>query len=355
MRRRVRFPLLKVTPKNVIPAKAGIHKFLTLLDSRLRGSDKLGIIRGSLNALSGFTPLEIMPRCSLRARLRPGRAHAPEGGPRGAAAAAGLHFRIIPGSAPEWAPPRRAGFNPLRLRDSAASAPLKFLTGFTLIEVVVTLTILGFILVIIFGAFRLGISAWDRGESIKEEYQKIRIISQLITRQVKSIVPYKIQTKKAEGDYLAFEGKAQSLRFVSALPVKTHQPEGFVYTIYQFKESDQNGGRLILYEQRVLNRNLFEEEPKEEIGIPLIEGISRILFEYYQEEDLSKNQTEAWLEEWSAKEKKELPKCLKMTVNFKDSKGKDPSFVLILPISAFQFEEIRTRPITRRAIPERLQ
>jgi general secretion pathway protein J len=301
-----------------------------------------------------------MPRCSLRARLRPGfrlgesssserRAHAPEGGPRGPAAAvppmAGLHFRIIPGSAPEGAPPRRAGFN----------GPLKFLTGFTLIEVVVTLTILGFILVIISGAFRLGISAWDRGESIKEEYQKIRIVSQLVTRQVKSIVPYKIQTKKAEGDYLAFEGKAQSLRFVSALPVKTHQPEGFVYTIYQFKESDQNGGRLILYEQRVLNRNLFEEEPKEGIGIPLIEGVSRILFEYYQEEDLSKNQTEAWLEEWSAKEKKELPKCLKMTVNFKDSKGKDPSFVLILTISAFQFEEIRTRPITRRAIPERLQ
>jgi hypothetical protein len=49
--------------------------------------------------------LEIMPRCS----------------------AAGLGFRIIP-----------AGFNPLRLRDSAASAPLgfesqrlEFLTGLT--------------------------------------------------------------------------------------------------------------------------------------------------------------------------------------------------------------------------------
>ena len=40
----------KATPKNVIPAKAGIHKFLTLLDSRLRGSDKLGIIRGSLKS-----------------------------------------------------------------------------------------------------------------------------------------------------------------------------------------------------------------------------------------------------------------------------------------------------------------
>jgi len=40
---------IKATSKNVIPAKAGIHKLLTLLDSRLRGSDKLVMIRGSLN------------------------------------------------------------------------------------------------------------------------------------------------------------------------------------------------------------------------------------------------------------------------------------------------------------------
>ena len=40
---------VKATSKNVIPSKAGIHKLLTLLDSRLRGSDKLGIIRGYIN------------------------------------------------------------------------------------------------------------------------------------------------------------------------------------------------------------------------------------------------------------------------------------------------------------------
>jgi Surface-adhesin protein E len=42
---------LKDTSKNVIPAKAGIHKLMTSLDSRLRGSDKFGIIRGSLKPL----------------------------------------------------------------------------------------------------------------------------------------------------------------------------------------------------------------------------------------------------------------------------------------------------------------
>ena len=47
---------LKATSKNVIPAKAGIHKLLTLLDSRLRGSDKLGIIRGSIKFLIFASP-----------------------------------------------------------------------------------------------------------------------------------------------------------------------------------------------------------------------------------------------------------------------------------------------------------
>jgi hypothetical protein len=40
--------IFKGASKNVIPVKTGIQKPLTSLDSRLRGSDKLIIIRGSL-------------------------------------------------------------------------------------------------------------------------------------------------------------------------------------------------------------------------------------------------------------------------------------------------------------------
>ncbi len=47
--------IFKATSKNVIPAKAGIQKVLTLLDSRLRGSDKLVIIRGSLKDNRGVS------------------------------------------------------------------------------------------------------------------------------------------------------------------------------------------------------------------------------------------------------------------------------------------------------------
>jgi general secretion pathway protein J len=224
-------------------------------------------------------------------------------------------------------------------------------TGFTLIEVVVTLTILGFILLTIFGAFRLGFSAWERGESTKEEYQKVRIISQLISQQIKSIVPYKIKTQKAEGDYLAFEGTARSLKFVSAFPIKAKQPEGFVYAIYEFKEGGSEGGRLALYEQRALNKDFFVDEPRDESAVSLLEGVSSVRFEYYREEDTVKNQKEEWVEEWNAKEERELPKALRMTITQKNQKGKEEFPITILAsLPAYRFEEVRIGPM-RRVIP----
>jgi general secretion pathway protein J len=219
--------------------------------------------------------------------------------------------------------------------------------GFTLIEVLVALTLLGFILLILFGAFRMGLSAWNRGESTKEEYQKVRVISQLISRQIKSAVPYKIKTQKAEGDYLAFEGKAHSLRFVSAFPMKARQAEGFVYAVYEFKEGGKEEGRLVLYEQRVLNKDFFADDLREDLGISILEGISNVRFEFYREEDSEQNKPEEWVEEWSAKEEKELPKALRMIITPRNGKASGEKFPITIQASlpAYQYEEVRTTPL----------
>ena len=225
-------------------------------------------------------------------------------------------------------------------------------SGFTLIEVVVALTILGFIILMVSGTFRLGLSAWERGDSIKEDYQKIRMISQLVSRQIKSAVPYKIKTEKAEGDYLAFDGKAHSLRFVSALAMKAKRPEGFVYVVYQFKDEGEKKGRLVLYEQRALNRNFFEDDLKEDSALTLFEGVSQVRFEYYREANKEKNQTEGWVEQWNAKEENELPKALRMTATYWNGKGKEETspVTVLAPVAAYQFEEVRRGPTGRRTI-----
>ncbi len=219
-------------------------------------------------------------------------------------------------------------------------------SGFTLLEVMVTLTILGFILLMVSGTFRLGLSSWERGDAVKEDYQKVRMVSQLVSRQIKSAVPYKVRTEKAEGNYVAFDGKAHSLRFVSALPIKARRPEGFVYVVYQFRDEGSKKGRFVLYEQRALNRDFFEDDLNEDAAVTLFEGISQMSFEYYREPDAEKNRPEEWVEEWNAKDEKELPKALRMKVTYWNERDKEESLpiTVLASISANKFEELRTGP-----------
>ena len=225
--------------------------------------------------------------------------------------------------------------------------------GFTLVEVIVTMTILGFLLLVVYGVFSLGHSAWERGDLIREKYQKSRILSQLIYRQIKSAVPYQVKTDKAEGNYLAFAGGAQTLKFVSALSLRTTRPEGLIYAVYEFQEGGAEGGKLVVYEQRVLSKNFMEEKPKEESGIILMEAVSSVRFEYYREEDPNENEEAAWVEEWNAKEENRLPKALRLTVTpRKGQEGKEEiPFMIFAVFPATRFEEIRTGT-TRRIVPQ---
>jgi general secretion pathway protein J len=231
-----------------------------------------------------------------------------------------------------------------RRRVVGASGNLSVPSGFTLVEVIVTLTILGFIVLMVSGTFRLGLSSWEKGDAIKEDYQKIRMGSQLVSRQMKSLVPYRIKTEKAEGDYLAFDGKAQSLRFVSALAIKAIRPEGFVYVVYQFKGDGEKKGRLVLYEQKVLNKDFFEDALKEESAVTLLEGVSQVRFQYFREADEAKTRTEEWVEEWNAKEEKELPRAVKMAVTYwnERDKGEVAPMIVMASVSAYRHEEVRT-------------
>jgi type II secretory pathway component PulJ len=219
------------------------------------------------------------------------------------------------------------------------------------------MTILGLILVIIFQVFRLGLSSWEKGESAAEEYQKIRIVSQLLSQQVKSTFPYEIKTQKAESNYLAFEGKKQSLKFVSAFPAKSKRPEGLVFAVYDFKEGGRGEGSLVLYEQRVLNKDFFEEALKKDTGVTLLEGLSELRFEYYREADPENNKTEEWVDEWDAKEEKKLPRAVRITATFgneKEGKQKSP-MTLLVAIPANKTDQVITGPgrlRPRRSVPQ---
>jgi general secretion pathway protein J len=192
--------------------------------------------------------------------------------------------------------------------------------GFTLLELIVTFTILSLVVVMILGALRLGSASWERGEERVEKVQKKRIVLELLSQQMKSSFPYRIKSQKAEADFLAFLGERTSLRFVSAFSIRARKQEGLVFVIYKVEEERTSGKTLKVYEKRVLNKNFLEETPDEEQFFTLADGLSDLNFEYFDEGE-SKDASGEWLESWDAKEKKALPGQVKITVTWKEKKA----------------------------------
>jgi len=192
-------------------------------------------------------------------------------------------------------------------------------SGFTLLELLITFTILSLILLVIAGALRLGSASWERGEEKAEKYQKSRAAFNLLSQQLKSAFPYKIKAKQAAPDYFAFQGTSDSLQFVTSFSLKSKRPEGLVFVTYKVEEGKSSEKVLKVSEQRVLNKDFMEETPREEDFLPFIEGLTDIKFEYYKESEDEETSGE-WMDAWDGKEETELPRQVRVNVKWKEKK-----------------------------------
>src|SRR5438876_6980422 len=92
---------------------------------------------------------------------------------------------------------------------------MKARAGFTLLEVVLALTSLALVCAVCYGAFHLAIRAVERGEVAVVTAQRLRVASDVLIRQIKSVVPYPEITED-EDRYIYFKGNATSMAFVTA-------------------------------------------------------------------------------------------------------------------------------------------
>jgi hypothetical protein len=72
-----------------------------------------------------------------------------------------------------------------------------------------------------------------------------------------------------------------------------------------------------------------------------------------EEENPEKNRAGAWVEQWNAKEEKELPKALRMTlIPRKGARQAEDLFTVILAsLPANRYEEVRPGPVRRIIAP----
>jgi len=162
-------------------------------------------------------------------------------------------------------------------------------SGFTLLELLVSIVLIGLIVAIVGAAMRLGYRSLDKGEKKTEMQERFKVSLSLIDAQIQSAIPLKATGEVMEGvnQYL-FEGKKDSVKFASNYSLMGGQ-KGYVIVAYRV-ETGTNDKRTLFAQENTVGM----ENQKD---VKLLEGFDDIHFEYYLKEAAAEQGS--WVEEWS--------------------------------------------------------
>ncbi|MGH7816393.1 MAG: prepilin-type N-terminal cleavage/methylation domain-containing protein [Candidatus Binatia bacterium] len=178
-------------------------------------------------------------------------------------------------------------------------------SGFTLIEVVLALTIFALMGGILYGAFSLSHSAVEKSEANSTRNQKQRVMTELLGNYIRSSFPYR---ESAQDQTIFFSGESDSVTFVSAYS-QAMGGRGMA-KIHIAKEEDSNGrASLKLEESAPVRINAETGAAGPSHSIVLQADMREVRFAYLDPQGDDEN----WQERWDGREQRALPRGLRIS------------------------------------------
>ncbi len=158
--------------------------------------------------------------------------------------------------------------------------------GFTLLELTISITLIGLIVLIIVGAMSLGYRSIEAGEKKAIALERIRASFSVIDSQIQSHFPLTYE-KDGEINYY-FQGERELMRFSSNYSIWGGS-KGYVITTYSVRQGE-NGKQILYASESVAGM----EGQRETV---LLDNFDRIYFEYFFKDPTEEEGS--WKEHWS--------------------------------------------------------
>ena len=148
--------------------------------------------------------------------------------------------------------------------------------GFTLIELVIAITLMGLVLVALYSGLRLGLNSWDSGEQRAEAVNRLRATQEFLRRQLAQSMTV-FQLRDPHEQIVVFTGQPDRIEFIA--PMLTHLGQGGLYRI----RVETGDGRLWL-RWRTYVRDDSEAGAGAEQETVLLNNVSAVEWGYFGSE-----------------------------------------------------------------------
>ena len=175
--------------------------------------------------------------------------------------------------------------------------------GFTLLELVLALSIVAAMLAIVFGGLRVGVRAWQRGEERTESQQHSRSLNALLAQSLGGTTPYLSAAAAGVQPEVLFQGQSDKLSFVTvSAPFPLPALIAFTAVTLSIDEGDRPG--LAVREKALPNEEPFEDVPP----IVVDPTFTAVRFRYLRDAEGS------WEETWDGAQERAVPRAVEVTL-----------------------------------------
>ena len=226
-------------------------------------------------------------------------------------------------------------------RDAGASGQ----SGFTLLEMIVAVTLVAMMAVGLWAIFRISLRSWSRGTEFMDANQHHRGILNLVRKQMASAygLSAPADPQQPGAGTLIFNGTENGLRFISLNSLLFQDSPGLTLVSYEVDQDSEGDYALVEKEARYLGQMPDEEvSPSGSKATPIFEKLSSCLFEYFDPGDA--NNPAQWVQEWDGQKLHTLPLAVSVTMMSRDPKGNTLNRHMVVPIKA-EFYQTGINPI----------
>jgi prepilin-type N-terminal cleavage/methylation domain-containing protein len=205
--------------------------------------------------------------------------------------------------------------------------------GFTLLEMLIAVTLVALMAISLWAVFRISIRSWSRGTDYIDANQRHRSIMDLVRKQMASTYGLIASPSPQDGlpQKLVFKGTENSIRFISLNSLRFQESPGLAFVIYEIEQDPNGNFALVQREARYLGQ-ISEQEiaAGQSTPIPIFDNLSSCVIEYFD----PKSEDASWVREWDGETLRRLPEAISITMISQDSKGNSLNRHMVVPIHA---------------------